>query len=42
MARIAGINIPVQKHTAIALMSIYGIGGTRARAICESAGVQPT
>jgi small subunit ribosomal protein S13 len=42
MARIAGINIPVQKHTDIALMSIYGIGRTRARAICESAGVQPT
>ncbi|MGH8503135.1 MAG: 30S ribosomal protein S13 [Gammaproteobacteria bacterium] len=42
MARIAGINIPVQKHTDIALMSIYGIGRTRARAICESAGVRPT
>jgi len=42
MARIAGINIPVQKHTEIALMSIYGIGRTRARAICENAGVQPT
>jgi len=42
MARIAGINIPVQKHTEIALMSIYGIGRTRARGICERAGVQPT
>jgi len=40
MARIAGINIPVQKHIWIALTSIYGIGRTRAFAICESAGVK--
>jgi small subunit ribosomal protein S13 len=26
MARIAGINIPAQKHVVIALQSIYGIG----------------
>jgi len=39
MARIAGINIPVQKHTVIALRSIYGIGQTRARTICAKAGV---
>jgi len=39
MARIAGINIPVQKHTWIALTSIYGIGRTRARDICKAAGV---
>ena len=39
MARIAGINIPVQKHTWIALTSIYGIGRTRARAVCAAAGV---
>ncbi|MDD3609016.1 MAG: 30S ribosomal protein S13 [Halothiobacillaceae bacterium] len=41
MARIAGINIPVNKHTVIALTSIYGIGRTRAQAICASAGVAP-
>ncbi len=41
MARIAGINIPVQKHTVIALTSIYGIGHTRARAICAAAHVDP-
>ncbi|MEK7322624.1 MAG: 30S ribosomal protein S13 [Pseudomonadota bacterium] len=41
MARIAGINIPVQKHTVIALTSIYGIGRTRARDICQAAGVAP-
>lgn len=39
MARIAGINVPVQKHTVIALASIYGIGRTRAQAICKAAGV---
>jgi small subunit ribosomal protein S13 len=41
MARIAGINIPVQKHTWVALTSIYGIGPTRARQICEAAGILP-
>lgn len=41
MARIAGINIPVQKHAVIALTSIYGIGHTRAQQICEAAGVKP-
>jgi small subunit ribosomal protein S13 len=39
MARIAGINIPTQKHAVIALTSIYGIGPTRARDICTAAGV---
>jgi len=39
MARIAGINVPVQKHTVIALTSIYGIGPTRAKEICVAAGV---
>lgn len=41
MARIAGINVPTQKHTVIALTSIYGIGPTRAKAICNETGVQP-
>ncbi len=40
MARIAGVNIPAQKHTVIALTSIYGIGPTRARAICAAASVR--
>jgi len=39
MARIAGINIPVQKHAWISLTSIFGIGRTRALQICEAAGV---
>ena len=41
MARIAGINIPVQKHAWIALTSIYGIGRTRALQICDAANVAP-
>ena len=42
MARIAGINVPVHKHTVIALTSIYGIGRTSSRKICELAGISPT
>jgi small subunit ribosomal protein S13 len=42
MARIAGINIPVNKHAAIALRAIYGIGNTRARQICAAANIDPT
>jgi small subunit ribosomal protein S13 len=41
MARIAGINIPVNKHTVIALQSIFGIGASRSRLICEQADVAP-
>ncbi|HET7675126.1 MAG TPA: 30S ribosomal protein S13 [Gammaproteobacteria bacterium] len=41
MARIAGINIPVNKHAVIALTSIFGIGHSRAEKICAAAGVNP-
>lgn len=41
MARIAGINIPVNKHVVIALTAIFGIGSTRAKKICSEAGVAP-
>jgi len=40
MARIAGINIPVNKHAEIALTAIYGIGRARAKQICADAGIQ--
>ena len=40
MARIAGINIPNQQHAAIALTAIYGVGRSRARAICDAANVK--
>jgi len=39
MARIAGVNLPVQKHVWVALTSIYGIGRSRALQICEDAKV---
>jgi len=42
MARIAGINIPVNKHIVIGLTHIYGIGRPASEAICEAAGVAPT
>ena len=42
MARIAGINIPMNKHVVIGLTHIYGIGRTRAKVACEAAGVDPT
>ena len=42
MARIAGINIPMNKHVSIGLTHIYGIGRARARAICEIAGITPS
>lgn len=40
-ARIAGVNIPVQKHIVIGLTAIYGIGRSRARRICMMAKVKP-
>ena len=39
MARIAGINLPVQKHIRIALTSIYGVGVRTAEKICDDADV---
>jgi small subunit ribosomal protein S13 len=42
MARIAGVNLPVQKHVWIGLQSIYGIGRTRSRKVCDAAGVSPS
>ena len=39
MARIAGVNIPTNKRVEIALTYIHGIGRTKSRKICESAGI---
>lgn len=39
MVRIAGVNVSDRKHTIIALMSIYGIGKSRARSICLNLGI---
>jgi len=42
MARIAGVNIPANKHVVIGLVSIYGIGHVSARHICEKTNIDPT
>ncbi|WP_250625428.1 30S ribosomal protein S13 [Pinirhizobacter soli] len=42
MARIAGVNLPVQKHVWVGLQSIYGIGRSRAKQVCVDAGVTAT
>ncbi|HQU27286.1 MAG TPA: 30S ribosomal protein S13 [Acidimicrobiales bacterium] len=39
MARIAGVDIPRDKRTVIALTYIYGVGTTIAQQICASTGV---
>src|SRR3954465_13482993 len=41
MARIAGINIPLNKRVEVGLTYIYGIGRSTARKIVEAAGVDP-
>ena len=41
MARIAGINIPLNKRVEIGLTYIYGIGDATSRKILEKAGVDP-
>jgi len=40
MARIAGINIPMNKHVCIGLTSIFGVGRSQALRVCEAAGVK--
>ena len=42
MARIAGVNIPNNAHIVIGLQAIYGVGSTRAKLICQGAGIEPT
>lgn len=42
MARIAGVNIPNHQHAEIALTAIYGVGRSRAKKICDAAGVVRT
>jgi small subunit ribosomal protein S13 len=42
MARIAGINIPMNKHVVIGLTHIFGVGRSRAKDICAATGIEPT
>lgn len=39
MARIAGVDLPKDKRTEIALRRIYGIGPTLAKRLCDEAGI---
>jgi len=39
MARIAGVNIPDNKHTVISLTYVFGIGRPTARKICADVGI---
>jgi small subunit ribosomal protein S13 len=41
MARIAGVDLPREKHVVIGLQYIYGIGSTSAKQILERADVSP-
>jgi len=41
MARIAGVDLPRNKHVVIALTYIYGIGNPRSSRILATAGVVP-
>jgi len=42
MARIAGINIPMNKHVGIGLTHIFGVGRTRAKEVCTASGINPS
>ena len=42
MARIAGVDLPRNKHVKIALTYIFGIGNSRSARILGSANVEPT
>ncbi len=42
MARIAGVNIPDNKHAVISLTYVYGIGRTSAQEICAAVGIAET
>jgi small subunit ribosomal protein S13 len=41
MARIAGVDLPRNKHVVIGLTYIYGIGNSRSYKILQAAGVDP-
>lgn len=42
MARIAGVNIPDNKHVVISLRYVYGIGPAMAKNLCAATGILPT
>lgn len=42
MARIAGVNIPDNKHAVISLTYVFGIGRATAKQICAATGIAET
>ena len=42
MARIAGVNIPDNKHAVVSLTYIYGVGRAQAQRLCDACGVEPS
>ena len=42
MARIAGINIPLNKRVEVGMTYIYGIGRPTANRLLKEAGINPT
>jgi small subunit ribosomal protein S13 len=42
MARIAGVNIPDNKHVIVSLRYVYGIGPAVAKNLCTVTGIKPT
>ncbi|NVK38575.1 MAG: 30S ribosomal protein S13 [Gammaproteobacteria bacterium] len=40
MARIAGVNIPDNKHAVISLTYVYGVGLPTAKQICKAVGIE--
>lgn len=41
MARIAGVNIPDNKHAVISLTHIFGVGRTTAYKLCDTVNIAP-
>jgi small subunit ribosomal protein S13 len=39
MARLAGVNIPDNKHALVSLTYIYGVGRTQARRLLDATGI---
>jgi len=42
MARIAGVNLPDNKHIVIALTGVFGIGSDTAMKICNETKIEPS
>jgi small subunit ribosomal protein S13 len=41
MARIAGVNIPLNKRVEVGLTYVYGVGPSQARTVLQKVGVSP-